>query len=233
MLIRVKDQGPRKPLGSASGDSPAPGKVTSTAGLGAKGTAPRPPMKSSPEHTEPGGYQLPSKAIAPRAPSASVTSVTERPGGLSEGDVRTLAQAVLKEALRPLEEQIRALEARLVSTERALDRTERTLESADASGGHAAVVAPPAFVPPPVAYALPAAPVVAAAPIPKAPASEPRAIEPVRLPPKLSFDDVHLSSDELGMFDAGKRKARIATVFILVLLLGAGGLVAAMIVSRS
>jgi len=198
-------------------------------------------MKSSPEHTEPGGYQVPTKPMAPRAPSASVTSVTERPGGLSEGDVRTLAQAVLKEALRPLEDQIKNLEARLASAERSLDRTERTL-GADGSGGHAAFVAPaPAApaVPAPVAYALPA-PVVAEAP--KPPPSEPKAVAPAARPalapvltpaPKLSLDDVHLSSDELGMFDAGKRKARIATVFILVLLLGAGGLVAAMIVSRS
>lgn len=237
MLFPVKDQGPRKPLGSGA-ESPAPGKVTTTVGLGVKAAAPRPPLKSNPEHTEPGGYQIPTKPLAPRAPSASFTSPAEKPGGLTEADVRILALAIAKEATKPLEDQIKSLEARLASAERTLDRTERTL-GADGSGGHPAVVPAPtpapaavAFVPPPVVPAP--APAPAALVVPKAPASEPKAIEPTPRPaPKLSLDDVHLSSDELGMFDGSKRKNRIAAVFVLVVLLMAGGLVAAMIVSRS
>lgn len=195
---------------STSGESPAPGKVATTAGLVPKG-------------------------VAPRAPSASVTSVTERPGGLSEGDVRTLAQAVAKDLMRPLETQLRSLEERLARIERNLDRTERNLESTDPAGVPAAVLpaTPPLFPALAVAAPTPAPSEPKPAAVALAPASAPKAIEVRRPAPKLSLDDVHLSSEELGMFDAGKRKKRIAFVFVFVLLLAGGGLIAAMIVSRS
>lgn len=228
---------------STSGESPLPGKVSAGAQMPSKGgVAPRAPMKSNPEHTEPGGYQLP-RGVAPRAPSASVTSVTERPGGLSEGDVRMLAQAVARELTKPLEDHVRVLESRIASLEAKLDRTERTLESTD-PGGVPAVAAPApvaaasAFVPVPVP-----APLLAATPAPSpvlaapSPAPAPVAPKPAALAPAPKIDpwaaDVHLSSDELGMFDAGKRRSRIAITLVLVVLTIGGALVAAMVASRS
>lgn len=232
---------------STSGESPLPGKVSAGAQMPSKGgVSPRAPMKSNPEHTEPGGYQLP-RGVAPRAPSASVTSVTERPGGLSEGDVRMLAQAVARELTKPLEDHVRALESRIASLEAKLDRTERTLESTD-PGGVPAVAAPaPAPAPAPVASAfvpVPVpAPLLAATPAPSpvvaapSPAPAPVAPKPAALAPAPKVDpwaaDVHLSSDELGMFDAGKRRSRIAVTLVLVVLTIGGALVAAMVASRS
>jgi hypothetical protein len=232
MLGWVKDQGPRSPTHSAA-ESPTPGKVAATSGLAPKGVAPRAPSaaKSTSENTEPGGYQS-AKGVAPRAPSA------DRPNGVSEGDVRTLAQAIAKELLKPIEHSLAGLEVRIAQLERTLDRTERALDSADASGQVQALVAP--VIPVPAVF-TPVAPVVAvkppiANPPPKnldEPAPRARVLEPRPLPKPIALDDVHLSSDELGMFDSAKRMRRIATFFVLLLLLAGGGLVTAMIVSRS
>jgi hypothetical protein len=151
-----------------------------------------------------------------------------------------LAQAVARELTKPLEDHVRALESRIASLEAKLDRTERTLESTDPAGVPA-VSAPapvPAYIPVPVP-----APLLAATPAPSpvvtapSPAPAPVAPKPAALAPAPKLDpwaaDVHLSSDELGMFDAGKRRSRIAATLVLVVLVIGGALVAAMVASRS
>ncbi len=256
----VKEQGPKPLVRTSSAESPAPGKVSATAGLASKGVAPRgvSPVRVGPaahpapnlEITEPAGYVLP-KGTAPRAPLPSLSSTTERhPGapGLTDADVHAVAQAVARELIKPLEVQLRSLEARLARAELTLDRTERTLESADASGGLPAVTpaartaAPAPAVPSPLLAAPIPTPVTKSSPAPAspaptyalpAPAVVTKAAEPRWTTKALAAPEVQLSSDELGMFDSGKRMRRIATVMVMVVLLAAGLLVGAMVVSRS
>lgn len=224
---------------SSSGETPAPGKVGGTGQLAAKGIAPRPASPSKSDATDP-AMPLPVKhAVTPRAPSVGSVPSRSETGGLAEGDVRTLALAVAKELLGPLEARIAELEARLAKAEAA-----PRIFSAESAPATVPDVTSRAAVPvafPPLAVA--AIPSTALAIAPVAPASGPKlsaedtapkakVVEPQPKPKPLVLE-TPLSSDELAMFDGSKRKRRIGFFLVFLLLVGAGALITAMVVSRS
>jgi ribonuclease E len=230
---------------STSGETPAPGKVGGTSQLAAKGIAPRPPSPSKSDATDPAMPMPVKPAVTPRAPSVASSPSRGEMGSLVEGDVRTLALAVAKELVLPLEARIAELEARLAKAEAA-----PRIYSAESAPATVPDVAARAAVPvafPPLAVAAiatSAAPVTALAVAPAAPTSGPKLpaedaapkakaeIEP-KPKPKPIVLETPLSSDELAMFDGAKRKKRIGFFLVFLLLLGAGALITAMVVSRS
>lgn len=229
---------------STSGETPAPGKVGGTSQLASKGIAPRPPSPSKSDATDP-AMPLPVKpAVTPRAPSVASSPSRGEMGSLAEGDVRTLALAVAKELVLPLEARIAELEARLAKAEAAPRIFSAESAPATVPDVAARAAVPVAFPPLAVAaIATSAAPATALAVAPAAPASGPKLpaedtpkakaeIEP-KPKPKPIVLETPLSSDELAMFDGAKRKKRIGFFLVFLLLLGAGALITAMVVSRS
>lgn len=228
---------------STSGETPAPGKVGGTSQLASKGIAPRPPSPSKSDATDP-AMPLPVKpAVTPRAPSVASSPSRGEMGSLAEGDVRTLALAVAKELVLPLEARIAELETRLAKAEAAPRIFSAESAPATVPDVAARAAVPVAFPPLAVAAVASAAPVTALAVAPAAPASGPKLptedapkakaeIEPKPKPKPLVLE-TPLSSDELAMFDGAKRKKRIGFFLVFLLLLGAGALITAMVVSRS
>ena len=229
---------------SSSGETPAPGKVGGTSQLAAKGIAPRPPSPSKSDATDPAMPMPVKPAVTPRAPSVASSPSRGEMGSLVEGDVRTLALAVAKELVLPLEARIAELEARLAKAEAAPRIFSAESAPATVPDVAARAAVPVAFPPLAVAaIATSAAPVTALAVAPAAPASGPKLaaedapkakaeIEP-KPKPKPIVLETPLSSDELAMFDGAKRKKRIGFFLVFLLLLGAGALITAMVVSRS
>ncbi len=227
---------------SSSGETPAPGKVGGTSQLASKGIAPRPPSPSKSDATDP-AMPLPVKpAVTPRAPSVASSPSRGEMGGLVEGDVRTLALAVAKELVLPLEARIAELEARLAKAEAAPRIFSAESAPATVPDVAARAAVPVAFPPLAVAaIATSAAPATALAVAPAAPASgpklpaedAPKAKAEPKPKPKPIVLETPLSSDELAMFDGAKRKKRIGFFLVFLLLLGAGALITAMVVSRS
>lgn len=181
-------------------------------------------------------------AVTPRAPSVGSVPSRSETGGLAEGDVRTLALAVAKELLGPLEARIAELEARLAKAEAAprIFSAESAPATVPDVASRAAV---PVAFPPLTVAAVAAAPATALAVVPGAPASGPKlsaedaapkakVVEPQPKPKPLVLE-TPLSSDELAMFDGSKRKRRIGFFLVFLLLVGAGALITAMVVSRS
>jgi hypothetical protein len=231
---------------SSSGETPGPGKVGGTGQLAAKGIAPRPPSPSKSDATDP-AMPLPVKhAVTPRAPSVGSAPSRSEMGGFTEGDVRTLALAVAKELLGPLEARIAELEARLAKTEAAPRIFSAESAPATVPDVAARAAVPVVFPPLAVAAAAPAIPATALAVAPVATASGPKLAVDEQAPkakalaevapkatPKPFEMETTLSADELAMFDGAKRKRRIAFFLVFLLLVGAGALITAMVLSRS